>query len=69
MLYGSLVRGLVVVQTEELGRTRPGDPEIRKLSYLEFSLEGDVVAPYFLWQELPLEIGYNVPNYRPERWC
>ena len=47
----------VVVQTEELGRTRPGDPEIRKLSYLEFSLEGDVVAPYFFWQELPLEVG------------
>ena len=57
------------MQTEELGRTRPGDPEIRKLSYLEFSLEGDVVAPYFLEQELPLEVGHNVLKYRPERWC
>ena len=54
---------------EETGCRQPGDAEIVELGFLEFSLEGDVVAPYFLWQELPLEVGHNVPKYRPERWC
>ena len=33
---------------EETGCRQPGDAEIVELGFLEFSLEGDVVAPYFL---------------------
>ena len=52
------------------GCRQPGDAEIVELGYLEFSLEGDVVAPYFLRQELPLAaVDEAHTKNRPKRWC
>ena len=52
------------------GCRQPGDAEIVELGYLEFSLEGDVVAPYFLRWELSLEVVDEVhTKNRPKRWC
>ena len=65
-----MIRGLVVVDVEETGCRQPGDAEIVELGFLEFSLQVDVVAPYFLEQELPLEVVDELhTKNRPKRWC
>ena len=65
-----MVRGLVVVDLDVTGCRQPGDADFVELGYLENSLEGDVVAPYFLEQELPLEVVDELhTKNRPKRWC
>ena len=58
------------MDVEETGCKQPGDTKIVELSFLEFSLQVDVVAPYFLEQELPLEVvdDFHSKNC-PKRWC
>ena len=58
------------MDVEETGCRQPGDAEIVELGFLEFSLQVDVVAPYFLEQELPLEVVDELhTKNRPKRWC
>ena len=58
------------MDVEETGCRQPGDAEIAELGFLEFSLQVDVVAPYFLEQELPLEVVDELhTKNRPKRWC
>ena len=58
------------MDVEETGCRQPGDAEIVELGFLELSLQVDVVAPYFLEQELPLEVVDELhTKNRPKRWC
>ena len=42
----------------------------RKPRFPSFAPRGGVVAPYFLLQELPLEVGDDfLTKNHPERWC